>query len=520
MAVYTMGDVSTKGNYPIDEMLEIKMNIGVNRHGFLTFGGLVSEEVARKYANRSADNEVVSVYLRGELEFCGYPHGITVEYQNDHHYLRVTLITSSQLMDIEPRDRFYQDGQRTYEGILTEAYEDSGIGSLIAIRGKEAIRRPILQFRETDALFTLRMAGRNGTILIPNVTLAEPQLMLGVPNRKVIDESNDVVYSVSRNATEYRQKSGMKGQFGGKYGSYYVEYSQQYTLFEQLHYQNFLCYKMRSDNRYKLGDSVRVAGKVLTVMEKKFAYAQGEIVEHYVLGHEQDFAVPFHYNKRIAGLELEGEVQKRFAQQMEMLLDIDAGRKEYGKTWFFYAPTTNNAMYSMPLTNEKVKLQWQSEADDDALIVRPERQNSPSMPHPGLRHFLDENGNHLMMVPGKVEHVNPVGSMKWLESFGFDIKTGKKVIIHADEDVNIKSNVKTTIFSPERITAFKHKVESSIDMTGSEIHIKAVKNVNEISRVNEFKRATLPEITEATSISTEKASKIAAAIPQVSNPNN
>ena len=488
MAWYTIKEVKIDGGCPVNEILELSMEVGANRHGLLTYGGLVPEEAAKQYIRQNADHQAIMVSLLGELEFCGYPQEIVTDFQKDHCYLRVTLVSSSQHMDTYLRDRFFQDTTYTFEDMLTEAYEDSKTGRLVAICGNEEIGSPILQYHETDWQFSLRMAARLGTVLIPNVTSAEPQVALGVPKRQVTEESNRIAYSVRRSAPDNRRD-----------------------------HHSYLCYKMTSDNRYKLGDSVRVNGQELIVMQKSFAYKKGEIQELYVLGQVPEFASPFYHNKRIAGLELEGKVLKRHAQSMQILLDIDSGRKDCGKSWFSYSPVTNNGMYSMPLEDEKVMLQWQSEVDNDILVVRPNRKNSHDMCNPGNRHFLTEHENHLMMMRGRVEYSNPLGSIKWLAGRGFDVSTGKDIFINAEQDVNIKSRAQVQVYSPERITACKTGVESSIDMISNELHVKAVKKVTAKSKVNKYRKPILPEGPKKFTISTAAASKLTAAVPLVSN---
>jgi hypothetical protein len=150
MARYAIDEVSIEGDYPVDEILELSMDIGTNIHGRLTYGGHVSEEAAKQFIQQSAEKLSVKVSLRGEPEFWGYPEEITVHSQNDFHYLRVALVSSSHLTDIEPHNRFFQDTSRTFADIVAEAYEDSQIGNLLAIRGDNAIRSPILQYREAD----------------------------------------------------------------------------------------------------------------------------------------------------------------------------------------------------------------------------------------------------------------------------------------------------------------------------------------------------------------------------------
>jgi len=511
-----MGEVRIDGNYPVIELLEISMDIGVNRHGLLTYGGLISEDSAKQYISQSADRQVVNVSLRSGLEFCGYPQEIAVEHQNDHYYLRVTLVTSSQLMDNDLHDRFFQNCRDSFRDVLTEAYEDSGIGSVVAIHGTEIIRKPILQYRETDWRLTLRMAGRNGAVVIPNVISAEPQVTLGIPSRQIIDENNDIVYFVSRNPDRYRHSFATETRFDGKYeeyGNYYIENQEEYTLFDRLSFQNFLCYEMKSDNRYKLGDSVRVDGKILTVMEKRFTCDREIVEEFYVLGHEQDFAVAFHHNKQITGLELEGTVLGRSGQKVILLLDIDINREDRGKTWFSYSPVTNNGMYSVPLKGEKVMLEWQSEADEDALVVCPMRKNGQETLPPIHRYFLDEHENHMIMIPNKIEYTNHVGNIKWLANNGFDISTCNMVEIAAGQDVKINSQKQVMVFSPERITTHKYRAESSIDMAGAEIHIKAAGAVNEKSKVKDYKKLILPEKSQSYSISASTGQKLAGAIP-------
>lgn len=516
MACYTMDEVKIVGAYTIDKILDLSMEISVNSHGKLTYSGIISEDLARKYIQQDADSQVIKVSLLDDLEFCGYPQVIVTEHRDGNCYLHVTLVTSTQLLDIDVCNRFFQDVSQTYENIINEAFTDSGQGGIIAIRGKTKIKKPILQYRETDWNFILRMASRLGTIIVPNVISPEPQITLGVPKRSIKNENNKTSYSINRNPDEYRRKTLVDEYYGKRFGHHYAEKRKGYTLIDCLGYKNFLCYRMKSEHRYKLGDSVNIDGKVLTVTQKRLKYTQGQLQEVYILGHEQEFAVPFHHNSNIAGLELVGTVCECSGKELQLLLDIDAKRKRYRKTWFSYSPPTNNGMYSMPLENEKVMLQWQSEFDHEALVVRPDRKNGSGMPPP-QRHFLTEHDNHLMMVSGKVEYTNPVGSMKWLASNGFDVTTVKNVDINAGKDVHVTSQAQIQVFSPERITACKSGVESSIDMISNELHIKAVKKVKARSNANQYKKTKLPERLPSFSTTVSTASKLAAAIPQVLN---
>ena len=45
MASYKINEVKIDGGYPVKQLLEFSMDIGVNRHGTLTYGGLADEWV-------------------------------------------------------------------------------------------------------------------------------------------------------------------------------------------------------------------------------------------------------------------------------------------------------------------------------------------------------------------------------------------------------------------------------------------------------------------------------------------
>lgn len=521
MANYTMSDVSIEGAYQIPNVTELSMDIGVNRHGVLIYGGIIPESLVLPYIRQDAAQQAMRVFIGEQLEFYGYPQDINVSCQLGHYYLRVTLVTSSQLMDLYPCARLFQDTDYTYEELLKEAYEDTGIGNLVAVRGKERITRPILQYCETDWQFTLRMAARLGTIVMPNV-FSEPQLALGIPPRTTQEEPNDTIYSVKRTAGEYRRKQAIQTilQRNDAYGY------RSNRSYGDVDYHNFLCYTMESCNRYQLGDRVSVDGTTFTVMQKTLEYKKGEIRERYLLGHENDFAVPFYHNKMIAGLELTGTVLDRSDQSLQLLLDIDAWRKECDKTWIGYAPTSNNGMYSMPLVGEKVVLQWQSAGDDDVIAVRPFRQNGQDLPHNMERHFLTEHDNHLIMVSGKMAYQTPIGSISWLQHQGFDLSSAKQITIRAEQDLTITSQAQVRMYSPEEISICKVQPElsgeeneictlkpkSSIDLFSNELHIKAKKKVKSTSKVNQYKRTILPKRIKPFSISASVAAKLSASV--------
>ena len=154
--------------------------------------------------------------------------------------------------------------------------------------------------------------------------------MLGVPNRRVVDESNDTAYSISRIMAGCRRKL--------------MHLCDNHC---DNNYQDLLLYCLRSDNRYRLGDSVSIRSNNFVVMQKSLTFEQGMIQETYILGKEKGFAASEYYDKAIAGLELEGKVLERHKHSLRVLLNVDAKRNNTVGAWFRYSPATNNGMYIM-----------------------------------------------------------------------------------------------------------------------------------------------------------------------------
>jgi len=58
MARYTIDEVGIEGMYPVEEILELAMDCGVNAHGTLTYGGLITADTAILMAMNSKSSMI------------------------------------------------------------------------------------------------------------------------------------------------------------------------------------------------------------------------------------------------------------------------------------------------------------------------------------------------------------------------------------------------------------------------------------------------------------------------------
>lgn len=467
MAEYTISQIEIKGTLAVDVIKTFQLSARANCHGYVSYSGYINQQKASALTRSSISQEVMKIYLDGALEFCGHPVEVSIEEVNQVYTLYVTLAGQSKLMDIIAQERFFQTPGQTYEDILTETFKASSNSSLLIFTADtKPVGHPILQYHETDWMFSLRMAGNLSTVVIPNILSDLPQLSLGMPKRKKIIE-------------EYAPRILRQGE--KNYLDKHAPYMRKYRYDDiNIH----IC----SKHHYQLGDCVLYRGQELFVTEKHIAYHHGQLVDEFVLSTIKGARVPLHYNKLISGLELEGKVLQTKNTVVKPQLDIDMSRSLSGSMWFQFAPVTNNGMYSMPIPGEKIALQWQSERDEDVLITRCCRTNSNKMPTPDKRYLATEHKNSFSMLPSYLDFCTPIGTTCLHHGNGIKTKAEEKIKFKAKRDINMLSS-QIDFLSTEKID-MAYSPESRIDMSATEIHLLS----DNVEITSDPKHAPLPAL--------------------------
>lgn len=493
MILYPLSHIRIEGAYTVGTLLKFKLYSKVNNHGVVSYSGLISKEQVSKIL-RQSDNNKIKIFIAGQLEFCGYvdDFGILAD-KTDSYILNVSGVGFSKKLDIDEHKRFFQNTERSYQDIIQEAYNDSDTeGSLIGSRGKQPINSPVLQYCETDWNYTLRMAGLNNTVVIPNILSDFPDVCFGMPARKTS--------SVEESLTRRRCR---RDEFLPK----------PVTVSNENRNMSIVFLTKDSNSNYSLGDCVFVDGKDLYVVSKEWVQQQEYISPQYILAAHEAVSIPIHKNKNISGLELEGTVLSVKPTTLKVKLDIDRGRRYSENCWFSFAPNTNNAMYSMPLKDEKVTLQWQSEEDADILITRSVRHMDQQLGPPN-KYFQNEFPSHMSMVPSTLSFKSPINHVSLTQGSGANFTSQGYVKMGASKNITISAPV-IKIESPEQVTVTNNQGtvrHNSIWMGIREIHITS-DIVNVESEVNGEKIMPPAFVANPFIIATSKALKIIANQP-------
>lgn len=456
MAKLTVRDISLQGTFTVDILQKLSLKAAVNNHAVLKYSGIIDNIRGLRLVEQETAGQKMRLYLEDKLVFCGTVTTVEVSEENSMFYLSVSCFDNTCLIDIAPHHRSFQNVGTTYAEMLEQVYNDCGSASIITINGKEAIGLPILQYGETDWQFTLRMAGKLGTLVVPNLASENAQAAFGFP------KGNRFTITTTRYLIERRNVQ-------------YIRRDEEYT---DTHFQDFLQYSVCDDRVFSLGDRIEICGYSLAVTELFFSLNSGMLENEYVLGTERGFCQPLCCNERQAGITLPGTVLAASGQTVKLHLDIDE-KQDAGCAFNFpYAPQTNNGMYCMPEVGTRVMLRWNSEQDGDAVGVHCCRENGQECEELGNynnRYLTTDDGKRLAMLPEALLFSGGSNRVKVTNSSGIGVQTANEVTLSAGNNIRLSSRLKVIFVTPEQLKIVKSGVKSGIDVSGGQMHVLSKK---------------------------------------------
>lgn len=453
MAKYSAADISLQGAFGVERLRTLSLEAGVNRHGVLTYSGYIEEASGIALVERRAQGEQMTLEIGGTPVFRGQISSVEANKENGLLLLAVSCVSSSKLTDLTPHSRSFQDVRMSYGEMLERVYQAADDASIITPGGDCRIGAPLLQYQETDWAYTLRMAGRIGAAVVPNLTAQGAQVSFGLPkgNR----------YTVSPAETEYMiQRRNM----------HYIRSNLEY---DDTRYKDFLQYTIRDSRLFRLGDRITIQDEELSVVELRIWMESGLVESEYLLGRERAFCAPRRNNEIQAGLTLSGTVLDTEGQTVKVHLDIDEEQEKSKAYSFPYAPQTNNGMYCMPQIGTKVMLRWKSAQDGDAAAIHCIRTNGMGDYH--CRYFTTEFGKQLAMLPAALSFSGDTSSIKLQDSRGIAVKTSGHISLKAAKLLKIHSLKRVVMKTPELMKFSKAGTDAAIDVSGGNMHLHAPK---------------------------------------------
>lgn len=350
------------------ENIELTIEKRLNEHTLAKVKGRVKQDHFDQFVlSTNSETNLVVEYQMGEdklLLFNGLIVKIESESegieQNAIYYLEIEALSYTYLMDIQYKQRSFQDGSMKYDQLIKaiiKEYQDSGV--LNYITEQETLNSIVMQYQETDWQFIKRLASRFYAPLIPNHSTASPKFTIGARPVSSGLELDNLNYKVIKNVDAFRNNTH----------NYRIRSAESdYILYEVTTAGN--------DTRsLDIGDTVIYKGRTLYVVSAK-AMVRHHILSHtYTLSTSNGFFTPPIFNEKIAGLTIQGTVLQVSRNLLKVRLDIDPKQSKDKSCWFKYS-TFYSTWYCMPEVGDRVNVHFPSKDESDSIVINSIKQSS------------------------------------------------------------------------------------------------------------------------------------------------
>ena len=446
------------GTLNIEHLTALKLHVGVNSHGWAIVEGEAGENALEQLSGALAGREqnILTLDETGAEKclFAGVIGEAELVRVGGYNRFHVELLSGTCLMDREVRSRSFQDVGRTYSQVAGQVCSEYSGGAAICTVGEDkTLGKPVIQYRETDWEFLMRMASHCGGVLVPETHRGLPRLWFGFPDRSFTCEFPEDTYTSGISQRYY--------ELGGSAAGYSKT--------------DFFYYDVESSQLCDLGWYTVFKGQPFIISEKYAILERGELIFTYRLGRPGLGWGKMLYNEKISGMTLLGEVLETARETLKLKLDIDAGWNPGGPYPYTWRPETGNFMYCMPKVGTRVSLYCPNYDEKTAIAVNCVRTNGGDcdrMSDPAKRSFVTEHGKEMNLYPEEMSFLGgSLGLIQVTDEEGISFSSHMPITILAKEKVAFETHCWNagTINGDlvlERVSNTSSNVSSSFSISG------------------------------------------------------
>lgn len=445
----TYENLRIKNGFGLYKILDLALRIEANTHATAEFTGIVGPDTAFTEIKQLLETHQVSIV---ELEadgkekspviFTGLAEDVTIDETNGYYTVRGRIVSGTQLLDRKTKCRSFQDHKMTYQDVIRKVLEDTPKANVIFnMKENPEIKKPLIQYQETDWAFIRRLAGQLGEGLLPEVTLGEPNFWFGM--RK----SDERIQFTESERSAYKEVIEAKYfDMGGKAAGF--------------RRSDYFCIKIDSTQCYKIGDSTVITEKYLRICARFARLVRGELIFTYHLAKPSYIRQKYEENEKITGMTLPGTVLATAGEVLKIHLDID--EKQDVKTAYMYrwVTGTGSIFYCMPKIGTRVELYFPDSDERNAYAIHCNRTNNAEecreLADYNKRYITTEHQKRMYMFPemmGLVGTSSNETPLQFLQSdqIGLLFQSHRNVTIFATKEIIMRARDETMQASKEII---------------------------------------------------------------------
>ncbi|WP_229533342.1 DUF2345 domain-containing protein [Pelosinus baikalensis] len=447
--------------FPFTRIKELYISHRPNEHGQITIVGEIAPEDAKDCQQRADETTSITVTSSAGEEtvtlFTGGVKNLSVANEAGYSVLTVRGITASFLQDIKKISRTYQNGGKTYEQILNEAYD--GNGSVELTVTDQAIGALVMQMDETNWEFTKRMASRFNVPVFTSITAPKPLVFVGLPPVANTKEITTTSFLHGKQDDEYNRVTENYMADGG----------------EALR-QDFSALIARSYDYVYLGDIISINGSECRVKRVEARLVDGILEMEYLLAGKTGFVAPQVSNTACAGRVLIGQVKDVQRDTVKVhLIEIDKEYDGSGDWWFpystAYSSSDGSGWYCMPEIGDYVRIMFPSKNEADGFAAS--SINTAPLANPRHKSLKAPSGKELLMTDGGLYIIcqHQKIFIDLTQDDGIKIVSAQNITVESEANVTVQAKKDIQVLAKEQILL--KSGESFINMLPDQITLAA-----------------------------------------------
>ena len=466
--VYTYGDIIVS-DYEFVKITHLKIERKINEHAKLYLKGIIDSAKGDDYVEGATSDSFIKVSVKdneGSLRdlFQGIITNIGIDSSNDVKTLEIEALSQTFLMDIKKKNRTFQNESFTYRNVIDIVNADyNNIQIKDDITETSKIDTFVAQYKETDWEFIKRLASYFNSWVVPECQFGDIKYSIGKAGMIDTYSLEEFNYSVKKELQEFKIKDG--------------------NGIDGLDDKDLITYEVFTNKMLDLCDEVVFKGRSLYVYEAVIEMYDRIFSNNNKLRDEKGMKIRRIYNNQIVGLSLSGTILDTKNDVVKVNLDIDVGNSN-GTRWFPYSTVFSSedgtGWYCMPEQGDSIRLYFPDNVEKNAYVISSvnlESRDTEKRSNPAIKSLSTKYGKQLVMEPGAVNIIGGSGMMvKMTDAGGIEVISNKKIILDAQEDIEIKGKAKVSISGESGIDITQNaatlSIKDDVTMSGGKVKIE------------------------------------------------
>lgn len=407
----------------------------INQHAKVKIKGYVDEKMAEKLMRKAEVDEKVTVTAieqdKKQVFFEGLVYTIEQEMKNHVCYVEMELISATVRMAGMERTRTFQKESLMYGQLMEKLAQEEEMSLQFNVADR-AFGNMVVQYRENNWEFLLRLASQMNTCVIPQITgqLSSCVVGLSMTGKEIQTEGLAVTVKNQVQLLRDRNKKGM-----------------------DMYAQDGLCYEFVDREIYALGDYIMIQGKAYYISRIESYMVGQELCHKYTAQSEKNFEMVTYQNMKMTGASLLGRISKVQGVKVAVTLDVDQGNELCGTRMLpystVYSSPDGTGWYCMPEIGDTVRVYFPTEFAKDAYVISAvhveSRQGTKTRNQPDTKSFSNVHNKEIILSPTGITITNNAGmSVSLDDNVGLSIESNLPIYISSDDYVEI--NAKESVF--------------------------------------------------------------------------